>query len=269
MRRVKAARERAQEKRQQEHADAAAKAATIWKEATTANDDHPYLVRKKIKANGARLHQGKLVIPVCSGNEIHSLQFIAEDGNKRFLSGGRVSGNYFIIGTTQNMAALCIAEGFATGATIHQATGYPVTVAFDANNLEPVAKALRQKLPDLPLIICADDDADTEGNPGITKANQAALAISAKVAIPDFGVQRPEGVTDFNDMAALRGPEAVARTICQATAPDPVASESWPESVTFPPPEGKRPGYRVLDDWQEGDDGRRYQPGVHFCGIQT
>jgi len=263
MRRVKAARERAEVERQQQHAEAAAEAAAIWKEADPANDDHPYLVSKRIKANGARLHQGKLVITVRSGNEIHSLQFIAEDGSKRFLSGGRIRSNYFSIGTLQGADALCIAEGFATGATIHQATGYPVVVAFNAGNLEPVAKALRQKLPDPTIIICADDDADTESNPGITKENQAALAISAKVAVPDFGVQRPGGATDFNDMAELLGLEAVAGAIRQATAPDPEAS------ATFPPPEGKRPGYRVLDDGQEGDDGRRYPPGVYFCGTQT
>ena len=153
-RQVEKARKRAQEKRQQEHAEAAAEAAAIWKEADPANDDHPYLVSKRIKANGARLHQGALVIPVRSGSELRSLQFIAEDGSKRFLSGGRISVNYFSIGTLQGADALCIVEGFATGATIHQATGYPVTVAFNANNLEPVAKALRQELPDLPGI-CA------------------------------------------------------------------------------------------------------------------
>jgi len=78
MRRVKAARKRAEEKRQQEHAKAAAKAAAIWKEVNPANNDHPYLVSKQIKANGARLHQGTLVIPVRSSSELHSLQFIAK-----------------------------------------------------------------------------------------------------------------------------------------------------------------------------------------------
>ena len=122
---------------------------------------------------------------------------------------------------------------------------------------------MRQKLPDLPLIICADDNADTEGNPSITKANQAALAIGAKVAVPDFRVQHPGGAIDFNDMAKLLGLEAIAGAIRQATAPDPAAS------ATSPPPEGKRPCYRVLDDWQEGDDGQRYPRGVYFCGTQT
>lgn len=231
MRRVEEARKHAEAERQQQYADAAAKAASIWNAATTANDDHPYLVRKGIKANGARLHQGSLVLPVRSGGELHSLQFINDDGSKRFLSGGRISSGYFSIGTIHGAGALCIAEGFATGATIHQATGYPVAVAFNAGNLEPVAIAMRKKLPGLPIIICADDDADTEGNPGITKANHAALAVRGKVAVPGFGDQRPAGVTDFNDMAALLGCEAVAKAIHGAFTPDGTDKDDWPDPL--------------------------------------
>lgn len=231
MRRVEEARQQAEAERQQQYADAAAKAASIWNTATTANDDHPYLVRKRIKANGVRLHQGALVIPVRSGGELHSLQFINDDGSKRFLSGGRISGGYFSIGTIKGTDALCIAEGFATGATIHQATGYPVAVAFNAGNLEVVAKAMRHKLPGLPIILCADDDAETEGNPGITKANHAALVDGGKVAVPSFGDQRPAGVTDFNDMAALLGLEAVAKAIREAITPDSTDNDGWPEPL--------------------------------------
>lgn len=229
MRRVEEARKQAEAERQQQYADAAAKAASIWNAATTANDDHPYLMRKGIKANGARLYQGALAIPVRSGDELLSLQFIDGDGGKRFLSGGRITGGYFSIGTIQGADALCIAEGFATGATIHQATGYPVAVAFNAGNLEAVAKAMRHKLPGLPIILCADDDADTEGNPGITKANHAALVVSGKVAVPSFGDQRPAGVTDFNDMAALLGLETVAKAIHGALATEQADNDGWPE----------------------------------------
>ena len=141
------------------HAEAATKATATWQAATPAPDDFPYLVRKGIKANGARLHNGALVIPLRDGSRIHSVQFIDAEGGKLFLSGGRVAGCYFGIGTAKGAAAFCIAEGFATGATIHEATGYPVAVAFNAGNLEPVAVSMRAKFPDLPLIVCADDDA--------------------------------------------------------------------------------------------------------------
>ena len=191
------------------HAEAATKAAATWQAATPAPDDFPYLVRKGVKANGARLHNGALVIPLRDGNEIHSLQTIDAEGGKLFLPGGRVAGCYFAIGSAKNAAAFCIAEGFATGATIHQATGYPVAVAFNAGNLEPVARAMREKFPALPLIVCADDDVCTAGNPGLTKATAAARSVGGLLALPDFGADRPDGATDFNDLSVIRGVEAV------------------------------------------------------------
>ncbi len=200
-------------------AEAAINAAVLWQAAQPAPADHPYLSRKHIKAHGARLHDGSLVIPMREGSELHSLQFIEADGEKRFLTGGRVAGCYFAVGNPKGTAALCIAEGFATGATIHQTTGYPVAVAFNAGNLEAVARALRAKVPEMDLIVCADDDAGTAGNPGLSKATAAALAVGGKLAVPDFGADRPDGVSDFNDMAAVRGAEAVARAIAEARTP--------------------------------------------------
>ncbi len=200
-------------------AEAARNAAAIWNAAMPALDDHPYLTRKGIKAHGARLHNGALVIPMRDGGEIHSLQFISADGDKRFLTGGRVAGCYFSIGNPKGAAAMSVAEGHATAATIHEATGYPVAVAFSAGNLGAVAKAMRERFAELPLILCADDDAATEGNPGITKATEAARSVGGLLAIPDFGANRPKDATDFNDMAAHRGAEAVRQAIARASAP--------------------------------------------------
>jgi putative DNA primase/helicase len=202
-----------------EQAEAAIKAAAIWEAAKPAPNDHPYLVRKGIKPSGARLHNDALVIAMRSGGEIRSLQFIGPDGDKRFLTGGRATGCYFSMGTPKGAAALCVAEGFATGATIHEATGYPVAVAFNAANLGSVAKAMRDRFAELPLIICADDDVATEGNPGITKATEAARAVGGVLAIPHFGTERPQGATDFNDLAHLRGMQAVAIAIANVAAP--------------------------------------------------
>jgi putative DNA primase/helicase len=94
-----------------------------------------------------------------------------------------------------------------------EATGYRVAVAFNAGNLLDVALALRARHPDLPLILGADDDWRTDGNPGVTKATEATRAVGGLLAIPDFGPDRPEGATDFNDMAALCGIEAVRARI--------------------------------------------------------
>jgi len=195
--------------------EAREQASLIYAEAYPATE-HPYLTAKGIKTNGARIHDGSLVLPVRdAAGTLHSLQFIDAKGSKRFLPGGKISGCYFGIGTVKGAGFLCIAEGFATGATIHEATGYPVAVAFHAGNLQPVAQALREKFPSLHLIVAADDDAATEGNPGMTKATEAALAVDGLLAVPAFGADRPDGATDFNDLAKLRGLEAVRQCIAK------------------------------------------------------
>lgn len=224
----------AEAERKARHAEAAAKAAVIWNAASPAPGDHPYLVRKGIQAHGARLHNGALLIPMREGGELHSLQFIGADGNKRFLTGGRVAGCYFSIGNPQGAVALCIAEGFATGATIHQVTGHPVAVAFNAGNLKAVAQAMRERFPALLLIVCADDDAGTHGNPGLSKAREAAQSVGGLLAMPHFGLERPLDATDFNDMVAALGMDAVREAINNAAPshdgqPGNVEVEPWPE----------------------------------------
>jgi putative DNA primase/helicase len=115
---------------------------------------------------------------------LHSLQTIAPDGSKMFMSGGRVKGCYFSIGKPRG--ALIICEGLATGASIHECTGHAVAVAFNAGNLESVAVALRTKYPALKIIIAADDDHQTPGNPGLTKATAAVQATGACLVVPVF-----------------------------------------------------------------------------------
>lgn len=212
-------------------AKAAEEAERTWRRAKSAPVNHLYLAKKKIKPHGARLSdKGDLIIPMRdSSAKLHSLQFIAHDGSKLFLRDGRTSGCYFAIGGHSASTVVCVAEGFATGATIHEATGHSVAVAFSAGNLEPVARALRARLPDTNLIVCADDDAATDGNPGMSKAKAAALAVGGKLAIPTFGADRPAGASDFNDLAAHCGSEAVTKAIAEAQATtDPSKRNSLP-----------------------------------------
>jgi putative DNA primase/helicase len=213
---VDAARQQRHFEEIQGRAEAAQKAAVIWKAATLA-EDHQYLTKKSVTGHGARLHNDALVIPLRdTSGAFHSLQFISPEGDKRFLAGGRVQGCYYSFGKPDGV--LCIAEGFATGASIHQATGHAVAVAFNAGNLLPVARALRRKFPNLKLVLCADDDCQTEGNPGRTKAKEAAQAVGGLLALPDFGETRPVGATDFNDLHQAQGLESVRKTIGKALA---------------------------------------------------
>ncbi len=205
-----------------QHDEAREKAEALWNSARAAPDDHPYLKRKGVKARGLRVdHKGRLLVPMTDGGKIHSLQIIEPNGQKWFLPGGRKKGCYFVIGDHRLSKGkpLCIAEGYATAASIHEATNYTVVMAFDCGNLAPVAQTLRELLPDWRLIFCADDDIGTNGNPGLAKATEAARAVDSLVSVPDFGVDRPEGVSDFNDLERHRGLEAVKQAIDAAQPP--------------------------------------------------
>lgn len=167
------------------YATARRRAQGLWEKAKPADGEHAYLVKKSVPAYGLKLLRQQLVIPLRDvEGTLHSLQFIGEDGRKTFLTGGRKRGCYHAIGRPE--AALCICEGYATGATIYQATGNATAVAFDAGNLQPVAKALRQKFPHLTLVIAADNDTETPGNPGVTAAQAAARAVGGVLAVPSF-----------------------------------------------------------------------------------
>ena len=163
---------------------AATHAFTRWKAATPCAE-HDYLARKGIQTHGVKIEGDKLLIAMRdTAGTVHSLQTITPDGTKMFMSGGRVKGCYFGIGKPKG--ALIVCEGFATGASIFECTGHAVAVAFNAGNLEAVAVALRTKYPALKIIIAADDDHQTPGNPGMTKATEAAQAAGGTLAMPVF-----------------------------------------------------------------------------------
>lgn len=190
--------------------EAKERAARIWEQSKPC-ESHPYLTRKGVGANGAREFNGRLVIPMRDADgELSSVEFIDADGSKLFLAGGKKAGCWFAIGEPANV--LCVAEGFATGASVHECSGYFVAVAFDCGNLAAVAKALRSKYPTAKIVICADDDPKDDGkNPGVEAAEKAAAASNALIAVPDM----PQG-GDFNDQAAIRGADSVRETIQEA-----------------------------------------------------
>ena len=167
------------------HANARHRAAKLWATARPATNAHPYLQRKAIHAYGIRQLRDMLLVPARDVHgELHTLQFISADGSKRYLTGGRIAGCYFAIGKPRDR--LLLAEGLATGSTLHQATGDAVAVCFSCGNLLQVAKALRSKFPRICLVLCADNDQDTAGNPGVTYAKAAAMAVGGFLAVPQF-----------------------------------------------------------------------------------
>lgn len=202
-RRMDALRRRHDSEQRQRQAEAAAAATIRWAAAVPVAD-HPYLAAKDVRAHGVRLESGHtLLIPLRdTSGTLHSLQGIAPDATKRFMPGGRVKGCYHAIGRPSGRLVVC--EGYATGATIHEDSGHAVAVAFNSGNLLPVALALRTKIPSITLVIAADDDWKTEGNPGLTAATEAARAVGGLLAVPKFdGLPRGDRDTDFNDVHRL------------------------------------------------------------------
>lgn len=170
---------------------AADRAAAMWDAAHPADETHPYIRRKGIAPHGTKVNpDGSLLVPMRdTGGKLWNVERIApvkpHDGtDKKGLYGGRRKALYFGIGVIKNVLIIC--EGFATGASIHECTGEAVAVAFNAGNLEAVALALRAKFPSITIIIAADDDQASAGNPGLRYARQAALAVGGFVAVPDF-----------------------------------------------------------------------------------
>ncbi len=176
-----AAKAKQEEEQRRIHAAAEKRASDTLSKARSASSLHPYLVRKGVKAHGVKQLGESLVVPVRNGQgQLTSLQFINPDGEKKFLSGGQCKGCYHSIGGKPEKVLL-LAEGYATAATLNEATGYPCAVAFSAGNLKPVALALKGKYPQVQIVICADADPV-----GRAAAIDAANTVGGTWLEPDF-----------------------------------------------------------------------------------
>jgi putative DNA primase/helicase len=202
--------ERAKREHQQEQAQqwqqASEFAAYALKKSRLAPADHPYLVKKGVQPHEIRVDpKGNLLIPIVDEQRhLLSLQVIDPDGSKRFLPHGRTKGGFFLI-EGRHASSLLICEGFATGATLHEATGCPVVIAFSCHNLEPVTQVVQRLHPRARIILGADNDQWTDGNPGVTHAVKVARQLGVEVLIPDFaGMDVSTKPTDWNDWYRLR-----------------------------------------------------------------
>ena len=197
------------------------KAGELWDKANpTVDANHPYIKAKGIRPYSVRQLGDSLVLRMKDiGGILQSLQFIMPDGSKRFLTGGQKQGCFVILAGSSkkpgwNGGDVMICEGWATACSLVEATGNICVVCFDAGNLLPVARAIKAGNPRVnQFIVCADDDFQTDGNPGVSKATEAAEAIGANLVIPQFESDRPDGATDFNDMHQLYGIDAVRECI--------------------------------------------------------
>lgn len=191
-------RERANARRQ-----AADRANTLWRDARPATVTQPYLARKQISALCLRQRGDTLLVPLRSVNgQLVNIQHIYPDGTKRFLKDGQITGCFALFGRAlPETGALHICEGWATAATVAMTLQLPVAAAMNAGNLKAVAQAIRAARPHLALTIAADDDHHTAGNPGMTKAAEAARLVQGALTWPTTCRESDCTCTDFNDTA--------------------------------------------------------------------
>jgi phage/plasmid primase-like uncharacterized protein len=192
-----------------------------WKQLPEAAADHPYLQAKGVPSFGLRQNeQGALVMPLRDINgKIWSLQWIAAE-HKGLEKDAHMAGCFHLIdpkGEFGKGGAILVVEGYATGASVHQAIGRPVVVAVNAANLATVGTALRQAYPERPIIFLGDDDRHLppkHPNAGREKAEQAAREVGGHAVFPRFtAAERGADFTDWNDLHRARGLAAVKRQV--------------------------------------------------------
>jgi len=182
-----------------------------------------YLKNKQVDAFGLRYrvdYDGTPVVVIPLYNiegELQAIQCIQADGTKKIY--GPKKGNFHVIGVIEAESPIFIAEGYATAASIHQSINSPVVVAFDCGNLKSVVSRLREKYPYAKLLIAADDDRETPGNPGKSRAKEAATAYGCTVITPffpsDLDLSSDKCLTDFNDLYVHYGIDTVADQLRQ------------------------------------------------------
>ncbi|HEX4173592.1 MAG TPA: toprim domain-containing protein, partial [Acetobacteraceae bacterium] len=207
--------------RERQYERTAQEVEAIWTAATPIQA-HPYLAAKDVPSHGLRqAEDGRLLVPVQDADgKLWSLQHIGGDGFKRFHENGRIEGGHYAIGNRNRSGPLLIAEGYATAATVHELTGMPAIVAFNAGNLAAVAQTYRALYPDRPIYIAGDNDhrREAEGKPNVgrEKAEQAAALVGGFTLLPAFAEH--DAGSDWNDLARSDGPETARQQLLVAVA---------------------------------------------------
>ncbi|BAP44750.1 DNA primase domain-containing protein [Pseudomonas sp. StFLB209] len=220
---------------------AAARASAIFQRLPEKGNS-AYLQRKQVVGLRVRYspRSGAVLIPLQNARDrIVGLQVIYPDkhpvtglSKMYWPSGMTKEGAFHLIGPEPDPGEpVLVCEGYATGASLHMATSMAVAIAFDAGNLLPVAKSMRERFPGRPLIICRDDDWKTTKqngepwNPGEEKASNAAVVVGGQVVAPIFSGEREDKWTDFNDLHCAEGLDAVRRQVMAVVRPP--AAGGW------------------------------------------
>ncbi|WP_287147113.1 DUF927 domain-containing protein, partial [Aeromonas sp.] len=196
---------RVKQKRQK----AARQAAAVM--ADCGQDHSPYLERKGLGTHLCAVNKtlirigrevfspGCAVVPLTNeAKQLVNVQLIRGDGVRHYLVGGQKQQAFHRIHGGELVA---VTEGYATGLSVHLATGATVYCAMDGGNLLNVAEIARRQHPTAEIIIGGDHDLDEAGQRNESTQRQtegAALAVGAVVALPPI-----QG--DWNDYHQAHG----------------------------------------------------------------
>lgn len=237
---IKKRREEDEKSLLEQYSDAAKEAKKIWKESVKCME-HPYLTKKGVQPYGARINsEGYLILPRYDfSGDLWGTQTIDTNGEKRFQYNAKASGTFMLLadpGEPREVIIFC--EGYATGASIREATKLPVMVCFTAGNLLECAMDARKKYPESVFIFASDNDKftfkhpldksiigtnkeDIQGdderwedweekgflyNTGVSKSKEAAYKTNGKIVVPTFAKEYLKSKpTDFNDYHKIYG----------------------------------------------------------------
>ena len=199
-----------------QHESTAAKVVAKWDRLTDVplSGENAYLVRKGVEAHGVKFNGEQLVVPARDAEgKLWTLQSIAAEpgGAKMFEKGGRKTGHFHLIGEPKPGETILVAEGYATGASLYEASRKPVVVAFDAGNLDPVVASIKQRYPNHPIYVMGDNDHHLPVNQGVEKAIAVANKHHVGVGFPEF--QNKAGLSDFNDLQVREGRDVLSTQV--------------------------------------------------------
>ena len=226
---------RAYEKAKRMDQKAAAEAAAQrWALSDSPSPDHPYLVRKRISAHGIGQDGQDLLIPMrhSPSGSVIGQQAITPDGSKFFGKDVAKKGAMHVLGQIDPEGLVYVCEGYATAATVYEATETATVCAFDAGNLKPVCKALKAEFPEITIIVAGDND---QSGTGAKYGQQAALISHGHFMMP------PTVGMDWNDYYIEHGIDAVIQSFAEATFPAPASAtggQSTPLDGSHPLPGG-------------------------------
>lgn len=230
------------------------------------------------------LQRGSLVIPQTNAQgEIRAFETIAYNGKKYAQKDAQKSGLSTALGHLKNGNPIVIAEGYATGATLHENTGQAVVVAFGKNGLMQIAQELRDHFPDSKIYIGADNDHNKTLNAGLLDAKAVEEAVpDTYVLVPTFN----QGDTgkDWNDVFVDKGVDEFKRqlkeqltvinpqqaqsnkTVQNQVQPAPTQNPLDPDSIRQNHPTMSDDNIKSVQLWQK-EIARRYADKPHHQAL--